>query len=144
MFAGVYVKSCGGQWFLAGKQQAQIKCRRPTEGINICILVSCESRMVGEFSGSWSAPPGLPSIQTFQNHAGSYLCSLLWAYLVCDRTRYLPYTSWLQVLKGTVVSFNVDGMLVRSCAAMQIGIIKSTVEQDMPGLRYIARECFKE
>lgn len=103
-------------------------------------LAAGKSGRLREFLGSWGSSPGMPPIQTFQEHMVLYLCALHQDYFVFDVLPQLTYSGWSQGRRRRVKSLDVDGTLVQSCDAMGVGARKATIEHTLIGMRVLATE----
>lgn len=61
-----------------------------------------------------------------------------------DLEQPLLYTGWYQVWQGRLESLNADGMFAQSGVAMGVGVMQSTINQDMAGIGWFVKEQFQE
>lgn len=90
-----------------------------------------EKGRLKELFHRWGAPPALQSLQTFQEHVVSTLCTLHQDYCVFELARPLLLTGWCQLWRGRVESLKVDEMLVQEYCGMGVENGESTIEHEM-------------
>lgn len=88
----------------------------------------CKKLKNKAFSRQLEIPRGLPSLQTFQEHVGSYLCLWHQEYSVFIQVHQLPCTSWSEVWRACIESLDVNGVLARSYVVIEVEVVESTIE----------------
>lgn len=61
----------------------------------------------------------------------SYRSALLKDYSNYNMARHMPVTTYSEVMRNVEEHMNINDMLVQSCGAIGVGLMKSTIEHVM-------------